>query len=86
MSVVPVEGIEPPLLAERDFEFARVYQFRHTGLERLLYRQRLPSAKENRDAAAVAREAKRWICTSLATAIKIGKLLRNREAAAARSG
>ena len=29
--VVPVEGIEPPLLAEHDFEFVRVYQFRHTG-------------------------------------------------------
>ena len=30
--MVPVEGIEPPLLAEHDFEFVRVYQFRHTGL------------------------------------------------------
>ena len=35
--VVPVEGIEPPLLAEHDFEFVRVYQFRHTGLRRHLY-------------------------------------------------
>ena len=30
--MVPVEGIEPPLLAEHDFEFVRVYQFRHTGM------------------------------------------------------
>ena len=35
--MVPVEGIEPPLLAEHDFEFVRVYQFRHTGMRRHLY-------------------------------------------------
>ena len=37
--MVPVEGIEPPLLAEHDFEFVRVYQFRHTGIERQLQNQ-----------------------------------------------
>ena len=34
--VVPVEGIEPPLLAEHDFEVVRVYQFRHTGIAAVL--------------------------------------------------
>ena len=38
--VVPVEGIEPTLLAEHDFEFVRVYQFRHTGIAGLLYSPR----------------------------------------------
>ena len=30
--MVPLAGIEPALLAELDFEFERVYQFRHRGL------------------------------------------------------
>ena len=29
--MVPLAGIEPALLAELDFEFERVYQFRHRG-------------------------------------------------------
>ena len=29
--LVPLAGIEPALLAELDFEFERVYQFRHRG-------------------------------------------------------
>ena len=32
--LVPLAGIEPALLAELDFEFERVYQFRHRGLRR----------------------------------------------------
>ena len=32
MKVVPLAGIEPALLAELDFEFERVYQFRHRGI------------------------------------------------------
>ena len=30
--MVPLAGIEPALLAELDFEFERVYQFRHRGI------------------------------------------------------
>ena len=30
--LVPLAGIEPALLAELDFEFERVYQFRHRGI------------------------------------------------------
>ncbi len=32
--MVPLAGIEPALLAELDFEFERVYQFRHRGVRR----------------------------------------------------
>ncbi len=38
--MVPLAGIEPALLAELDFEFERVYQFRHRGLRRLGLRGR----------------------------------------------
>ncbi len=31
---MPLAGIEPALLAELDFEFERVYQFRHRGFSR----------------------------------------------------
>ena len=32
--LVPLAGVEPALLAELDFEFERVYQFRHRGADR----------------------------------------------------
>ena len=41
--MVPLAGIEPALLAESDFEFGRVYQFRHRGprrCERRRYKRR----------------------------------------------
>ena len=44
--LVPLAGIEPALLAELDFEFERVYQFRHRGLSR--------SARKGREVAKPA--------------------------------
>ena len=43
-----MKGIEPPLLAEHDFEFVRVYQFRHTGLSAIYIRAGYSGQNENR--------------------------------------
>ena len=69
IEVVPVEGIEPPLLAEHDFEFVRVYQFRHTGMRRHLYPKAGAPGKRKSPARsrylAPARRPRKWACFRL---------------------
>ncbi|MGA3308060.1 MAG: hypothetical protein ABSD08_05530 [Xanthobacteraceae bacterium] len=59
----------------------RVYQFRHTGIERHLYLRQALSAKENRNLGAIRKRD-----GGLASTVWIGKLLRARKDAAARTG